>query len=100
MKEIPFGYTADEIKSVLNDWERIYDEVENGIYPYYDEVYDDGEYRDCYFFVEGAEFVVTSHKDDEKPHLADMINLQDRGEGYWQFCSTDLKEMLRENQIV
>lgn len=97
-REIPFGYTADEIREILNEWRRIYDEVENGIYPEYEEVFYDGGYTDRYFFIGTTECVVTSYISDKKPHLADVLNLEDREEGgYYDFSSRDLEEMLCEN---
>lgn len=74
--ELPYGITVEEIKEIVNDWNRIYDDVENNridLRQYddngtanFDDYWEDDEYIDRYKNVGNAEFCISSEKFENK----------------------------------
>ena len=74
--ELPYGITVEEIKEIVNDWNRIYNDVENNridLRRYddngnanFDDYWEDDEYIDRYMNIGNAEFCISSEKLENK----------------------------------
>lgn len=77
--ELPKGYTKEEIKSVIESWNEIYDKVNNGTFPMdresFDQVFEDDEYIDRYFWAGDAEFCITTYKETDETYLSESLYL-------------------------
>lgn len=74
--ELPYGFTIDEVKEIVNKWNVIYDDLENNridLRKYddkgcsnFDEYYEDDEYIDRYIQDGTTEFCISSEKFENK----------------------------------
>ena len=74
-REIPEGFTRNEIENIVKVWDALDRLVINGVLPDVEmEVTYNDIYTDRWFIIGNAEFVITN-EEGEKPHLADAITL-------------------------
>ena len=95
-REIPEGFTRNEIENVVKVWDALDRLVINGVMPDVEmDVTHNDIYTDRWFRIGNAEFVITN-EDGEKPHLADVITLYpaDIDLDCEETCVDSLREML------
>ena len=67
--ELPYGFTKEEIKEIVDEWDEFYLQITSNCYPFneieFDEVYEDDEYIDRYIWVGDAEFCISTKKWNE-----------------------------------
>lgn len=96
-REIPEGFTRNEIEETVKLWEALDVLVKNDVMPNVEmDVVHQDHYIDRWFRIGNAEFALTNEKWD-KPHLGDAITLYPVNIDLdCEECTiTDLREMLR-----
>lgn len=73
--ELPYGLTLDEVKEIVDMYDNLYNDVEQGREPKpqydeigcpnYDDWYEDDEYIDRYLQIGDAEYCISTEKYDE-----------------------------------
>lgn len=73
--ELPYGLTLDEVKEIVDMYDKLYDDIEQGREPQsefdkdgcmnYDEWEEDDEYIDRYLQIGDAEYCISTEKYDE-----------------------------------
>lgn len=94
-REIPLGFTRNEIENVVKVWDALDRLVINGVMPDVEmEVTQYDNYTNRWFRIGNAEFVITN-EEGQMPHLADSITLflDDICEEE-ETCVAHLREML------
>lgn len=102
--ELPYGFTIEEVKGIVNDWNKIYDDVENNridLRRYddngnanFDDYWEDDEYIDRYKNVGNAEFCISSEKfENKETWLSEDIGV---GKDGWndRFFIAELENMI------
>lgn len=101
--ELPYGFNKGEIEEIINQWDKLYNEVESGTFPIetydYDQVYEDEEYIDRYVWMGNAEFCISTVKYDEDKrvdihYLSESLYLNKDGFSE-PFLIGELKEMVK-----
>lgn len=103
--ELPYGFTIEEVKEIVNDWNRIYDGVENNridLRRYddngnanFDDYWEDEEYIDRYMNVGNAEFCISSEKFDNKETWLSEDIVISKDDGGERFFIDELREMIK-----
>ena len=95
--ELPYGFNKEEIEEVINQWNKINDEVGFGTFPLftfdYEQMYEDDEYIDRYFWQGNVEFCITTDKAENAHYLSESLYLNKDGNSE-PFLIGELKEMV------